>query len=189
MRILGRALVTALVALFALVGLAGTALAHNQLVGSTPAQNATLETGPASIELTFDQPVQAGKDLNTIVVVGPDGTSQWQDGTAVVKSNVVSVPLRDLGPAGVYNVGYRILSADGHSVSGQLPFTLTKAGTGTPSDQPLNASAPAADDSTSAAAPQNANDEGVPIWVWIVGAVVLLGGGVLLAAKVGGSEQ
>ncbi|SES48894.1 copper resistance CopC family protein [Actinokineospora terrae] len=181
MRALGRGLAALAVALVATVSLAGPALAHNQLVSSTPADKASVGTGPSSVELTFDQPVQAGEDLNTIVVVGPDGKGQWQSGKAVVRSNVVSVAVRPLGPAGDYRVGYRILSADGHSVSGEIKFTLTAAGTGTPApaDEVAAGSAPASAES---------DDSGVPVWVWIAGAVVLLGAGVFFALRVGGGQ-
>ncbi|WP_051385475.1 copper resistance CopC family protein [Actinokineospora inagensis] len=179
MRALGRATAALVVTLFALVGLAGPALAHNQLVSSTPADKASLGAGPATVELTFDQPVQIGENLNSIVVVGPDGKGQWQNGKTSVNGNIVSVAVRPLGPVGDYTVGYRILSADGHPVSGELKFTLTTAGTGTP--------APA--DQVAATTPSSGDDGGgAPVWVWIVGAVVLVGVGMFLALRVGGSS-
>ncbi|SDC78428.1 copper resistance CopC family protein [Actinokineospora iranica] len=179
MRILNRAVAALAVALFALVGLAGTASAHNQLVSSNPADRASLETGPTTVELTFDQPVQSGDRLNSVVVVGPDGVGQWQDGKAAVRGNTVSVPVRPLGPAGDYRIGYSIVSADGHPVRGDLQFTLTKAGTGTPG--------PAAETAAGAAAGAGEDSDGVPVWVWIAGAVALLGAGIVLAMRVGGS--
>ncbi|GAA2990188.1 hypothetical protein LV75_002950 [Actinokineospora diospyrosa] len=181
MRALGRGLAALAVAALATVALAGPALAHNQLVSSTPADKASVDSGPSTIELTFDQPVQAGENLNSIVVVGPDGTGQWQGGKAAVRGNVVSAPLRPLGPAGDYRVGYRILSADGHPVSGEIKFTLTAAGTGTP------ARAAEVAPTTGQAAAED--DGGVPVWIWIAGAAVLLGAGVFLALRVGGSEK
>ncbi|PPK68142.1 copper resistance protein CopC [Actinokineospora auranticolor] len=179
MRSVARLTAALAVSLLALVGLAGPALAHNQLISSNPADKAVVDAGPGTVELTFDQPVQAGANLNSIVVLGPDGKGQWQDGKAAVRSNVVSVPVRPLGPAGEYRVGYRILSADGHSVSGELKFTLTTAGNGTP--------APADATATAAGQTGGGDDGGLPVWVWIVGAVVLLGAGILLAVRVGGS--
>ncbi|HVK20356.1 MAG TPA: copper resistance CopC family protein [Actinokineospora sp.] len=182
MRTITRTVAAAAVALFALVGLAPAAFAHNQLVSSTPVNKASLAAGPSTIELTFDQPVQFGAGLNTIVVVGPNGTDQWQGGDATVRGNVVSAPVRELGPAGDYRVGYRILSADGHPVSGEIKFTLTKAANGTPvpADQIK---------STAAAAESTGDGGGVPVWVWIAGAVVLLGAGVFFALRVGGGAE
>jgi hypothetical protein len=86
---------------------------------------------------------------------------------------VVTAPVRELGPAGVYTIAYRIISADGHPVSGTLTFTLTTAGDGTPAAPPADSAA--GDDSG-----------GVPIWVWIGGAVVVLGIGLFFALRIGG---
>ena len=62
-------------------------------------------------------------------------------------------------------------------MSGQLAFTLTEAGNGTPAPQP--AGQPAAEP------PETSS--GLPTWVWIVGAVVLLGVGLVLALRMGKS--
>lgn len=168
-----------LLAVLALTGLglfalAGTASAHNTLISSNPAQDASVDAGPRTVVLTFDEPVQEGRGLNSVAVTGPDG-KEWQGGAATVDSNVVSAPLRELGPTGVYTIGYRIVSADGHPVSGKVTFTLTKAGNGTPAAASANMSTP---DSGS----------GVPIWVWLVGAAVLLGAGLFVALRIGGKQ-
>ncbi|CRK60763.1 Copper resistance protein CopC [Alloactinosynnema sp. L-07] len=179
MRTFTRAVAALAVALFAMVGLAPAAFAHNQLVSSTPADKSSVDAGPSTIELTFDQPVQGGTGVNTVVVVGPNGTDQWQGGDASVRGNVVTVPVRELGPAGDYRVGYRILSADGHPVAGEIKFTLAKAGNGTPAPPEQTKTAGTAAESTG-------DDGGIPVWVWIAGAVVLLGAGVFFALRVGG---
>ncbi|HEV2782242.1 MAG TPA: copper resistance CopC family protein, partial [Actinophytocola sp.] len=114
-----------------MLGFTPMASAHNSLIGSDPANGARLESGPQRIELRFDQPVQAGEGLNSVAVVGPSN-DHWEAGSVRVASNVVTAQVRSLGPAGVYKIGYRVLSADGHPVSGELTFTLTKAGNGTP---------------------------------------------------------
>jgi methionine-rich copper-binding protein CopC len=162
-----------------ILGFAPPAAAHNSLIGSDPRDGSSLESGPAKIDLKFDQPVQAGAGLNTITVIGPNN-DHWEAGTAEVASNVVTAPVRPLGPAGVYKIGYRILSADGHPVSGELKFTLTKAGNGTPAAVTGQASGP----------PSSTQDtsDGMPAWVWIAGAVVLLAAGLVLASRIGGKN-
>ncbi|GAA1030086.1 MULTISPECIES: copper resistance CopC family protein [Amycolatopsis] len=173
----------------ALLGTATPALAHNVLINSDPANGASVAKGPAKVTLTFDQYVQ-NADVNQIAVTGPDG-SQWAEGPVTVENNVLSAPLRPLGPAGKYTVGYRVLSADGHPVSGEIPFTLTAAGNGTPAkgDAAKAAGAPA---NSPAAASSSSSSSGVPIWVWIAGAVVLLAIGLTVALRTGrdpGSEK
>ncbi|MFF4598239.1 copper resistance protein CopC [Amycolatopsis sp. NPDC001319] len=166
----------------ALLGTATPALAHNVLISSNPADGASLATGPAKVTLTFDQYVQ-NADVNQIAVTGPDG-NQWAEGPVTVENNVISAPLRPLGPAGKYTVGYRILSADGHPVSGEIPFTLTKAGSGTPAkvDAAKASGAPAAGTSATSS---TSSSTGIPIWVWIAGAVVLLAIGLTVALRTG----
>jgi methionine-rich copper-binding protein CopC len=167
------------VACLALLGLATPASAHNSLIGSTPIDGVTMESGPDQIELKFDQPVQMGQGLNSIAVIGPNN-DHWEGGPPEVASNVVTAPVRPLGPAGAYKVGWRILSADGHPVSGELTFTLATAGNGTP--------APAGQQATSGSTSSN-DDSGVPAWVWIAGAGVLLAAGLVLALRMGGKAS
>lgn len=179
---LGKALAVLVLSGLGLFALSAPAFAHNSLTSSNPADNATMDVGPQQIVLTFDQPVQEGEDLNSVAVTGPDG-KQWQGGPATVDSNVVSVPVRELGPEGDYTVGYRIVSADGHPVKGSLTFTLTTAGDGTP--------APAETDATGSPADSAAGGDesgGMPIWVWLAGAVVLLGAGLFVALRIGGKQ-
>jgi methionine-rich copper-binding protein CopC len=169
-----------------MLGLAGPALAHNVLVSSDPLAGSSIDAGPAVVSLTFDQPVNGGPGLNAISVTSPDG-GHWEGvGEPTVKDNVVSLPLRPLGPAGEYTVSYRILSADGHPVADSLKFTLAKAGTGSPAPTNEVAANPA---STPATDTTGETGGGVPIWVWIAGAVVLLGGGVFLALRGGVKED
>lgn len=178
-RLAGRVVTAVVVAFLTLVGFATPAFAHNQLIGSNPANEASVPSSPAAVELTFDQPVQNGEGLNAIAITGPEGTN-WSVGPAEVASNVVTASVDGLGPAGVYKIGYRILSADGHPVSGELTFTLTTAGDGAP--------APASTASDIEASDSSSDDGGLPIWVWILGAVVLLGAGLTVALRIGGKQ-
>lgn len=159
-----------------LLGLTTPALAHNSLISSDPANESSLDVGPETVELTFDQPVQEGEGLNSVAVTGPNG-DHWEAGPPVVDSNVVTAPVRELGPKGEYTIGYRIVSADGHPVSGKLTFTLTTAGNGTPATAVATSGTE-----------ESGSGGGLPIWVWIVGAVVLLGAGLTFALRMGGKQ-
>ncbi|MPY79056.1 MAG: copper resistance protein CopC [Actinophytocola sp.] len=175
---LARTTLATLVAVLALLGTAPHALAHNTLTGSDPKEGAKVDASPKQVTLTFDQPVQSG-DVNQVVVNGPDG-GQWAQGPVEVDGTEVSRSLGELGPAGEYTIGFRVLSADGHPVTREIPFTLTEAGNGTP----------ATTSSTPQASPGEAPDSQepgavVPVWVWIGGAVVLLGAGLVLALRLG----
>lgn len=169
-------------ALVTLVATAGPASAHNSLIESDPASGAELDRAPNSVTLTFDQPVQrgAGEGVNQIAVTGPDG-GKWQKGDVRVDGNSVSTELHPLGPKGEYVIGYRILSADGHPVSEELRFTLTQHGPG--GDTAPGQSADAAGDDS------GGDSGGIPVWVWVVAAVALLGAGVTVALRFGSDRS
>ncbi|MFG1615569.1 copper resistance protein CopC [Nonomuraea wenchangensis] len=171
------------------------AQAHNVLVGSDPRDGATLTAAPERVTLVFDQAVRQG--YAQIGVTGADGSS-WADGDAVVAAERVSVKLKPLPGGGAYVVGYRILSADGHPVTGKLTFTLAPAAAASPAPAratpdaaatPGTASAPeavAASDAagaSGAAAEAAANGGAGMAVVWIVGALVLLAAGTAVALR------
>ncbi|GAA4190310.1 copper resistance protein CopC [Streptosporangium oxazolinicum] len=182
-----RLLTVLLLASAALLGAVAPAQAHNVLISSDPRNGTELTTGPEKITLTFDQPVRQG--FAQISVIGPDG-ARWEEGKTTVDRTKVSVGVKPLGPAGVYAVGYRILSSDGHPVSNKITFTLTAPGQGASAQAPAT-SAPVA---SSAAAPQGpdlgaqaaeaAQNGGAGMAVlWIAGSIVLLGGATVVAMR------
>jgi hypothetical protein len=177
-----RYLLPVVLAGLAVFGLATPALAHDVLIGSDPANGASVSAGPSQVRLNFNAPVQFG--ANYLTVIGPDGAHWEKSENATVVGNSVSTSVAPLGPAGEYKVGYRIISADGHPVSGEITFTLTKAGTGTPPAQQASAGTGGSSAaSTSAVGSSGAAGGGVPIWIWVLGAFVLLVGGLFLGLR------
>ncbi|WP_048876432.1 copper resistance CopC family protein [Saccharomonospora saliphila] len=175
------------------------ASAHNVLIGSSPSDGDQLDTPPETVTLTFDQPVQdAG--TNEIAVTGPDG-GNWVEGPVRVDGSDVTAALRPLGPEGEYVIGFRVLSADGHPVSDEIRFTLTEPGPGaagqTPGTAPTGESPPQArevpesvvPDGADEAADQDGSDGGIPVWVWVIGAVALLTIGLAVALRMGRSHE
>ncbi|WP_280468086.1 copper resistance CopC family protein [Nocardia cyriacigeorgica] len=165
-----RALLLALLAGAVCLGVgatvAGPASAHSAVVGTSPEDGATLDAGPERVTITFNENLQP--NFPSLTVVGPDD-HLWSKGDPVVDGKTVSVAVGELGPAGTYRVGFRVTSADGHPVEGKLTFTLTTPGNGTPG--PALGSADAGE----------GDSGGIPIWVFIVGAIVLFGGGLAFA--------
>jgi copper resistance protein C len=181
--VLRGAAVTVLCGLALLLG-AGPALAHTRLESSDPADGASLSTAPQRVSLTFNETMQPG--FTTLTVVGPD-QARYETGDVTANGDTVSIAVRPLGPAGNYQIGYRVVSEDGHPVSGSVGFTLTTAGPGAADAASPAATAAAPTSSApvtaeSAPAPP-AGAGGAPIWPWIVGAVVLVGGGVFAALR------
>jgi methionine-rich copper-binding protein CopC len=160
------------------------ALAHARLQSSDPADGASLDTAPQRVTLTFNERMTPG--FNTLTVVGPD-QKQYQSGDVAVDDSSVSIAVQPLGPAGRYEIGYRVVSADGHPISGSVAFTLTTPGPGLAAAPSATAAAPTAQaaPAPAAAAPADSGEGGTPVWPWIVGAVVLVGGGVVAALRLG----
>ncbi len=148
---------------------AGTAAAHSVVVSCDPADGAEVQAGPRVASITFNEALQTS--FASLTVVGPDG-NLWSRGEPRVHGPVIEVDLGELGPAGKYTLAYRVTSADGHVVSGTRSFTLTAAGTGTPG--------PAA---STAGATSGSGSGGVPLWPFIVAAVLLFAGGLAFALR------
>lgn len=104
---------------------AAAADAHDYLVGSDPAANATVTTPPDAVSLTFNDRVldlSGTGSTNLLTVTGPGAaTTHFETGCATVADTKVSAPVA-LGGAGDYTVTYQIVSADGHTVSSSYTF-------------------------------------------------------------------
>ena len=187
--LLGPVLLAALTAVLVLLG-AVPASAHDVLEGSDPADGASVATAPSRITLTLGEAPTA--DTATVTVVGPDGATRYEAGPATTDGTRISVGVNPLGPAGRYEVGYRVVSSDGHPISGALSFTLTTPG---PAVTPATTSAapvaagpatagPAAQASPAAASsPAGDDGGGTPAWPFVLLAVVVVIGAVALVLR------
>ncbi|GGS81828.1 MULTISPECIES: copper resistance CopC/CopD family protein [Streptomyces] len=118
------ALVAAVAAL--LFGGAGPASAHSGLTGSDPADGSVLASAPPHVTLTFTETVGLSED--SVRVLSPDNErvnprpAQHADG----KANTGRVQLADGLAQGTYTVAWRVVSADGHPISGAFVFSVGK---------------------------------------------------------------
>ncbi len=189
-----RAGVVLLVAALALLLGAAPAFAHTRLQSSDPADGSSTAGGPQQVSLTFNEPMQPG--FATVTVIGPDG-QPYQSGEVTADGGTVRIAVSPLGPAGRYEIGYRVISEDGHPVAGSVGFTLTTAGPGAAPPSTRTAAAPptadsatssAVDPTTAAPVPAAAATDdpgGAPVWPWIVGGVVLVAVGAVAALRLG----
>ncbi|MFE7889322.1 copper resistance protein CopC [Streptomyces sp. NPDC057412] len=106
------------------------AAAHTELDTSSPGAQATLSGLPPNATLTFSDSMT--QKYAKVAVTGPDGKSTAA-GDPQVDGKTVTLPLETGSPAGRYTVGYRVVSADGHPVSGSYTFTVKAAGGPSPS--------------------------------------------------------
>ena len=115
--------VAGLLMLFGLV-MGQAAQAHDQLVGSNPEDGAELDEQPEWIEMDFSGEIQ---DVGTEVQVLQDGGDDVSAGEITVEGTTVSSALPDNLTPGTYTVQWRVVSSDGHPISGEFDFTLTDA--------------------------------------------------------------
>ena len=120
-----RLLAATVAACLALLLGAAPAFAHTRLESSNPTDKSSVDAAPESVSLTFNEDISA--EFATMSVVGPDGTN-YQTGQVSAAGGQVSTAVSPLGPAGVYQIGYRVVSDDGHPVQGKVSFTLTTPG-------------------------------------------------------------
>lgn len=111
--------VIALIALLLVFSLVLPAFAHAQLLSSSPANGAALPTAE-EVVLTFNESISP--DFVQLAGTGPDG--DIIEGDAVVDGPVLTQAIRATAN-GEYTLTYRVVSADGHPVSGEVTFTLT----------------------------------------------------------------
>ena len=164
-----RILLVLVFAVVALVFTAGPAVAHTELISTTPADQQTVGRTPAVVVLTFDESLLA---MGTqVVVTGPEGPVQM--GAPDVAETKVSQNLRG-GPAGHYTVAWRVTAADGHPLSGTFTFTAAAAGNGA-------AATVGPDEGQNSG--ENRASTGRSTWMWLLGGIAFLAVVVALTRK------
>lgn len=155
-------------ALFVVVAVASSATtpawAHAVLTSSAPYDGQRLIGAPVEVRFTFDEPVNLADDATAVLTDSGgrvDGAPTLVDG-----GTTVVVPLSGALADGAYTASYRVVSADGHVVSGAIRF-------GVNADPSAAAAAVASPQPTSL---DVANDAAKGLL--FLGAVLLLGVGV-----------
>ena len=107
------------------------ALAHTTLELSTPSNNQSIEFMPTELSATFDEDLIEieGEVVNTLELQSSDGTNYLLSASTIA-GPVVSAKVEDGEyPAGSYLLKYRVVSADGHPVTGEISFSTQSATT------------------------------------------------------------
>jgi len=123
---------------------AGTANAHAVLLRSSPAQNARLQSSPASVQLFFSEALDRhGSGLRVL----DDAGAAVKAGGAIFTGDPTEMDLAlpSLQP-GFFVVSWTTVSAvDGHRLQGSFPFVLLNPDGSAPSGSPAAASTPSLD--------------------------------------------
>jgi copper transport protein len=134
---LATSFVLAVLAACLAVGGGRVAYAHNSFESSDPADGSSLAAAPTSIAITFANDVPL--DSASVQVIDPSGVRTEVTGlTHGASERVVVAPLPALAP-GEISVRWRLVSSDGHAITGRIGFAI--------------AAAPAAPSTIAAAAP------------------------------------
>ena len=134
MRRTARRLTAALGALTLAGGLAGAVLvagpasAHDYVVSTTPKADSTVDAAVKTVDVTFDDVVldpQHDGSTTVLQVTDASGT-HFESSCPTVSGRTITVPTA-LGAAGAYTVTWRVVSADGHPISGTFGFDYRPA--------------------------------------------------------------
>ena len=152
-----RRAVPAVLALLLLLMAAVPAVAHSELVSSSPAAGSTVTSAAGmSIVLSFSEALKTGSKAD---VVGPGRTTA---GTATIdpsdNTKLTSSPLSALAP-GSWTIRWTSIATDGDVLRGTIPFTVAAAATATPSAATTPAT-PASPTATPALSPTPADASG-----------------------------
>lgn len=181
-RALASVLTAVLLAATALLVTAAPASAHDELVSSDPAADSTVETLPAQITLTYSAELLSDETSSVVEVTDSAGTP-LSDGAPTVAGSVVTQEISP-GAPGTISVAWRVVSSDGHPISGEFSFVAAEAAAPAPTEEatpeptatPTAAepvpTATATTEPVETADADDTSDGG--ILPWVIGTVVLL---------------
>lgn len=121
-RALGRLLVVLSAAAYAVLLSISPAQAHASLIGTTPEDGAVLETAPGEVVFTFDEGVTLPPEGAT--VYDAKGEEVASESSAGGTEMTVALPEASSLGDGSYVVAWRVVSNDGHPISGSLTFAV-----------------------------------------------------------------
>jgi copper transport protein len=135
--------------MYAMVGLATLllfgipaqpAFAHAELLSSSPAAGSVLDNAPSSLVLTWSEPVTS----NALQVRLVDELGSALDAHVMAMGTTTTMHVPQALTPGSYLISWKVISADGHLVSGLIPFAVAPLNSGVdaqPGDQPTAISA------------------------------------------------
>lgn len=157
--------------------------AHTALEQSDPSSGQQLAAAPERVRLVFTGAVD--ERLARVALSSAGGSPVELPVSVDDVVLVAQVPRGSSGASGAWRIDFRVVSADGHPVAGTVPFFVTAVA---PPPAASGASLPPAAPSSAAAAPTDVtarpeaavDDAGALPWAGAAGAVLLLGGGLLV---------
>lgn len=115
--------ISVLLTAFALLSVGTPALAHDDLVSTSPSQGSVVEAGIVDLELEFSAELMTIGESAEIIVLGPEG-ELLNNGCAVIDGRLLSTKV-DLDQAGNHTISWRVVSSDGHPIEGSFELEVT----------------------------------------------------------------
>jgi methionine-rich copper-binding protein CopC len=124
--------------------LAPSASSHDLLLDINPAAGAVLTDGRFDAKLTFNNPllVVAGES-NAQLATRPVGSIDWTEHEVSVSDRALTARVV-LTQAGEYDLRWKVVSSDGHPISGTSTFTLKIESSNDPSPSVIAPGSPEA---------------------------------------------
>ena len=98
---------------------------HSALVTSTPKNGAVIKTFRKLVSLTFNEEILKlpGKEPSRVQLIAPN-LARISLGKVTIAKEVLTVPMSKAAvKVGKYRLTYRVVSNDGHVITGQISFT------------------------------------------------------------------
>lgn len=117
------ALVTLCIVLAGVLGISSPAVAHDDFVSSYPQAGSNVYRAPDEITLTFSGELTDMEGASVVEVLDEQGASVAIDAPGISGTSIT----QHLAPetaAGAFTVRWKVLSADGHPISGEYAYTV-----------------------------------------------------------------
>jgi copper transport protein len=101
---------------------AGVASAHAVVASSQPGDKEQLTTAPSYASVTFNESVSP--DLGGLTVLDSQGNRVDDGTTTQPEGETLRTNVKSDAPNGTYVMNYRVISADGHPVSGAIVYSI-----------------------------------------------------------------
>ena len=100
------------------------ATSHEQLVDQEPKSGQVLEAGIAEVRLSFsDDLISLDNSAGSEIVILDENQNPVNNGCAVIDART-AIARADIDTPGTYQVGWRVVSGDGHPISGSFSFVV-----------------------------------------------------------------
>jgi methionine-rich copper-binding protein CopC len=114
-----------------LISSSNGANAHSGLISSNPSQGEVLDQLPQAVTLTFNEEliVIDGETVNSLQLIAEGSVEKTELDVNIVGPVINGLLPSGTYPPGVYEISYRVVSADGHPVTGEISFSTQSSTT------------------------------------------------------------